>query len=900
MVRKLWAHWVVWTWLLGLMGLNQPLIAGESGLLGEDADRQVQAILSHHCSRCHGDDGSIEGGFNFVGDLRKLLARGKIIAGQPDMSPLFRRMAEGSMPPPEEQPRPSAADLALLRRWIAQGAKLSGPATTPSAISPTQVQEWILADLERFERRARRFQRYFTLNHLANAGLGESELQTHRNALAKLLNSLSWHPEIRNPVPVDPRGTVLRIDLRWYMWDAALWNLLLEQYPYGIQDDSAVSRAVMVSSGTRMPVVRADWFVATASRAPLYYDLLQLPGNLAELERQLRVDANLNIQQDRVMRLAFNGSGVSRFNRILERHPSIHGAYWRTYDFNEPPQNLLERGTLLPDRRNVFAHPLGPGLVDEPFQHAGGEVIFSLPNGLHGYYLCNEVNDRLDKGPQAIVSDPRRPDRAVECAVSCMGCHVTGILPKADQMHDHLTKNPTSFRRADAERIRALYPPKEESLARMAEDAKVYAAALAKTGNKVAKTESVLAITRQYEADLDLARAAAEVGWPPEKLQEAIAEFPALTRNLGGLRVTGGTVSRQVWLQTFGDLTRDLRLGTLFQANITAGQNSDATADADPLEQSGAMANQVVFSLDGRRALVAAADRSVRYWDVEARRDLKILVGHTGSVWSVAFHPVASLGLSGGIDGTVRLWDLSTGSERKRIEAHESLVSTVVFSRDGNRAISGGYDGTVRVWEVGGSGSDSREVQRFEPGFKYVHALDWHPRQPLLAVAADRGVWLWNPNTGEVARHWQAHDSAVTSVRFSPDGGSLVSGGDDGRVRLWETRTGNRLADWVGHSGSVRNLDWHPSGKWLLSAASDRTVRLWQVGNPQEVAVFRKHAAGLLAGSFLPSGKRTVSIDRELGTQFWDIGERLSSASSPPQPAITPMTDPLERIPVAQ
>ena len=111
--------------------------------------------------------------------------------------------------------------------------------------------------------------------------------------------------------------------------------------------------------------------------------------------------------------------------------------YWRTYDFDEPPANLVERvnGGLLPDRRNVFAFPLGPGgLAENPFQHAGGEAIFALPNGLHAYYLANADNARLDKGPIAIVSDPKRPDRAVEAGVSCMSCHVTGILPKADQV----------------------------------------------------------------------------------------------------------------------------------------------------------------------------------------------------------------------------------------------------------------------------------------------------------------------------------------------------------------------------------------------------------------------------------------------------------------------------------
>src|SRR5262245_27511096 len=202
------------------------------------------------------------------------------------------------------------------------------------------------------------------------------------------------------------------------------------------------------------------------------------------------------------------------FNRILERHDSAQGMYWRTYDFDEPPANLTERlnGNLVPDRRNIFAFPLGPTSAEVPFQHAGGEAIFALPNGLHAFFLVKANNARLDKGPIAIVSHPKRPDRAVEAGVSCMGCHVTGILPKADQIRDHLDKNPNAFKRADAELIRALYPPKEKSLALMQEDAKRYSEAVAKTGAKVSKFEAVSTITLKYEADLDLPTAAAEVG----------------------------------------------------------------------------------------------------------------------------------------------------------------------------------------------------------------------------------------------------------------------------------------------------------------------------------------------------------------------------------------------------
>jgi mono/diheme cytochrome c family protein len=376
------------------------------------ADKAL-AILKTHCHRCHGDAGSLEGGFNYVLDFPRLIARKKIIPGRADDSPLFRRVAGGKMPPPGETPRPSEADVAVLRNWIEAGAPAVSASAPRPFVSDAEVFRLILADLDRVEKRSRRFA-HFSLVPLANAGLGDDRLRSYRNALAKLLNSLSWHPRITLPVAIDPNKLVLRFDLR-----RAVGRQPVEPHPrrvsYGIFHDTAAARRA-VATATRLPLVRADWFVATASRAPLYYDLLQIPGNLSELERQLRVDVATNIQQERVARTGFNGSGISRNNRVLERHDAMNGAYWRTYDFEAVPQNLLERNLLLPDRRNIFAYPLGPGGGETTFQHAGGEVIFNLPNGLHAFVLINASNVRINKGPTG-SSAIQRPDRAVEAGL---------------------------------------------------------------------------------------------------------------------------------------------------------------------------------------------------------------------------------------------------------------------------------------------------------------------------------------------------------------------------------------------------------------------------------------------------------------------------------------------------
>ena len=851
------------------------LIAVASGAGADDLSAKAQQVLTAHCYRCHGQDGSIEGGFNFVLDTAKLTDRKKLIPGKPSESPIYKRIANGSMPPVGEKVRPSDTELTVLKEWIAAGA--AGPALPQrKTIAAVDIAKLIQDDLDTHDRRSRRFIRYFSLAHLWNAGLGDDELQTYRNALAKLVNSLSWHPKQHNPEAIDPAKTILRIDLRWYLWDANLWNRLLNDYPYGILDDGVSSRAILVNTATKVPVLRADWFVATASRAPLYYDMLQMPGNLPELEKQLRVDSVLNIQQERVSRLGFNGSGISRFNRVLERHDALNGPYWRTYDFDEPPANLVDRNSPQPaDRRNVFAFPLGPNQVDTAFQHAGGEAIFALPNGLHAYYIVNAKDQRLDKAPTAIVSDPKRPDRAVEAGVSCMSCHITGILPKADQVRDHVDKNPKAFGRTEVSVIKALYPGKDATTKLMEDDAKKYAEAVAKTGAKVSRYEAVSTITLKYEADLDFTAAVAEAGVSAEEFRAKLETVDILRQSLGALRVAGGTVSRQIWVQTFGEVVREFKLGTLFRGNVNGAALADNTGELDPLEASGNTANAVAFRPDGKFALIASADRSVRLWDVEAKRDGKRLIGHTATVWAAAFSPDNTKAISGSIDGTARIWDLANGQELFKLDGHDALVSAVAFGTDGTKAITGSFDGSVVWWNA----VTGKEIRRLDGEAKAIFAIAMHPKEKLAAIAADRQIIVWNFATGEVASKWEAHKGAVSSVAYSDDGLSLITGGDDGLVKIWDAKSGKVSVELAGHVGSIRTAALKPDGKWAVTASADGSVKLWDVAAKKDVATFRKHGLPVVGAALLPSGTRTLSIDKDLNALIWDVGKFVNAGT---------------------
>jgi tetratricopeptide (TPR) repeat protein len=535
---------------LGLVSLCLTSSAGDKAPLAGDFAGKARAVLQTHCYRCHGQEGANEGGFNYALDLSQLVARNKVTPGNPQKSRLLKRIrnADDPMPPADEKSRPSADDISALERWIEAGAPSAETSPARPFVAIDETIRAIHDDLEKAEPRRRPFLRYFTLAHLHNAGLSAEELHSYRHGVSKLVNSLSWEKEIVVPKAIDAAQTILRIDLRDYQWTGKTWDVLLGKNPYSLRLPSAAFQRVREWTECDEPLVRGDWFVALASRPPLYHDVLRLPATEQQLERMLRVDVAENIKQERVARSGFNSSGVSRNNRLIERHESSGVVYWRSYDF---------AGNT--GRQNLFAHPLGPGDDLQSFACDGGEVIFTLPNGLHAYFLTDAAGRRLDKGPTTIVSDPRRPDRAVENGVSCMSCHARGLIDKADQVLPHVRENPQAFTGQAIERVAALYPPAGKFSALVQSDTKRFQDAVAKTGAPLSRTEPIVALALRFEAELDLTLTAAEAGMRPRDLLQILDRFPHLARHLGPLRVAGGTIQRQVLIDIFQDLAEAAR-----------------------------------------------------------------------------------------------------------------------------------------------------------------------------------------------------------------------------------------------------------------------------------------------------------------------------------------------------
>ncbi|WLR94196.1 c-type cytochrome [Shinella zoogloeoides] len=508
----------------------------------------ADAFIGKYCRNCHGPGESSQGSFP-SGDLASIAANAAFVTpGDASKSLLYTSVTSGRMPLGK---RPSDEEVQSLANWINSLSQSS----IPTAVSATQTQrvrpmlkyldfvELALRDISQVDEHDQPFMRYFSYRDQYN---GMMSCETHETFLKrmtvlaggfkKLLNSLSYGPELVLPEEVEGSdGLLVRVDLRDLEWSQEDYDFLINEYFYGVDPTSdAQLHSLAKATQTQLPIMRVDWFMSNGARPKVYNRLMKLPTNIIELEKRFGVNVDENIERRRIVRAGFadGSSGVSDHNRMLERHDMPFGGYyWKSYDFaGDVGRQSLKRFPAGPDGVRLKA-----GL--EPFEHDGGEMIFSLPNGMQGYYLSTNKGDQLDIGPTAIVSFRKRPiGKGVEIinARSCFDCHFDGILSKRDQLREHIETS-TLFSKDQQDELLAVYVPQEELNEVYKRDTDRFVAALDRLGiteptagggktslKAPGGAEIFTYFADKYEDELNFEQLAAEFDMTPEEFASDI------------------------------------------------------------------------------------------------------------------------------------------------------------------------------------------------------------------------------------------------------------------------------------------------------------------------------------------------------------------------------------------
>ena len=293
------------------------------------------------------------------------------------------------------------------------------------------------------------------------------------------------------------------------------------------------------------------------------------------------------------------------------------------------------------------------------------------------------------------------------------------------------------------------------------------------------------------------------------------------------------------------------------------------------------------------------------------------LIGHSGDVSSVSLSPTDDLLVSASGDGTIKLWT-PEGQLIQTLEDHEGPVNGVTFTSNGEVIASGSDDGTIKLWTPEG-----QLIQTLEDHEGPVTSVDFNPVDgTLVSGGADGTIKLWDKN-GEVrltlnGRSRNPANTAVTSVRFNPDGKAFVSAswgtiqvwavdgrelqdlkahndrilgfsfsrGDspailasasgDNAIKIWRF-DGKKLQRISGHNNYVYSAAFSPNGETIVSGSKDKTIKLWNLDG-KELKTFEGHQEEVNSVSFDPDGKNIASGSSDGTIRLWNLdGQNLKT-----------------------
>lgn len=502
---------------------------------------KLQPILSLNCVGCHVGYDQLDTAKTkvdaYIAHIKKPL-------GDPDHMPAQR---------------PSLPDvqIAVFDNWKKDGLRAANDCGTASP-NPTpataflgfpDLEQRLSNDLSRISLSDQPNIRWLVAELEVNMG-NVAGLALAKDAANKGVNSVSV---ARDPQPiVKIADGVWRINIDDLKINAAQWKAIEDASLLNLESFTQTGLNIKSITKSRLPWIPVQEFNDIVLRnASVYYNLTQAPATLNQLFQLKGVDFAGDLADQKALLVGFNGSSLSpAANRLMARFESNDGYMWLTFD----------TGPIVSAQQNLFANPLlaqAGGQANLKF--AAGEQIFSLPNGLQGYFLADNNGLRLDQANEEVVHDftsnPISP--TIKNSISCHRCHNGGIIGATDKVRASLAQG--NLNAADTQIALALYKPQTTVNGEMAEDNERFAKALQTLSLDPSKPDPIAQISDVFLGDLTLPQVAALLFQRPQDLTTCINTSPQGRQQASQL-VAGGTISHDQLVPLIKQLQTDCRL----------------------------------------------------------------------------------------------------------------------------------------------------------------------------------------------------------------------------------------------------------------------------------------------------------------------------------------------------
>jgi WD40 repeat protein/tetratricopeptide (TPR) repeat protein len=145
---------------------------------------------------------------------------------------------------------------------------------------------------------------------------------------------------------------------------------------------------------------------------------------------------------------------------------------------------------------------------------------------------------------------------------------------------------------------------------------------------------------------------------------------------------------------------------------------------------------------------------------------------------------------------------------------------------------------------------------------------------------------VWDASTGRPVTPILKQDLILYAVAFSPDGGRVVTGGQDTTAQVWDARTGQPIGPRLRHGSEIDRVAFSTDGRRVITSALDGTAKLWDAATGQAVAPPALQKEGSEEGpgritAFSPDARFLLTLGKE-SVGIWDTA--TGKRAAPPLP----------------
>ncbi len=213
------------------------------------------------------------------------------------------------------------------------------------------------------------------------------------------------------------------------------------------------------------------------------------------------------------------------------------------------------------------------------------------------------------------------------------------------------------------------------------------------------------------------------------------------------------------------------------------------------------------------------------------------------------------------------------------LEHYQSVADSLLFSPDSKILLSGGAsnDSYISLWSV----ETGEQLEQTRAQRTAVLAMAISPDgKTLLSGGEDAGLNIWDWRTGEYQATFLEHSKSITSLAISSDSKILISGGLDG-LKVWDlVYRPQRPMYTLANTGTLTNVvAINPNG-YIVANGNDRgEVAFWDLKTGTKVSDFTPHTDMVTGLAFTPDGNTLITASYDRTIKIWDLnsGELLNT-----------------------